>query len=309
MTELRSLSTGRTHARVPRQQRRRPPSGVPTQLARPAATVLPLPTRRLGPAAPAVRPTRSHLLGLAVDAMTMDEVLERLHDSLESRARTTVGVVNAAKVVNLRSDTALRDSLLRCDLLLADGQSVVWASRVLGVPIPERVAGIDLFERLLDLAHVEGRSVYLLGAKPDVLARLCEHIAEHWPGLRLAGARDGYFSDEEGPDVARDIADSHADMLFIGMTSPKKEIFLDVYGDQLKIPVQHGVGGSFDVLAGVVRRAPEMWQRLGMEWAFRVVQEPRRLWKRYLTTNTTFLVLLARERAAQVRTTSRHRTT
>ena len=235
------------------------------------------------------------ILGMPIDAMTMDDVLDRCRASLATRERTLVGVVNAAKMVRLRDDAHLRDSLLDCDVLLADGQSVVWASRLLRRAVPERVAGVDLFERLLELAARDGRSVYLLGARADVLATLQQRLGERFPALKIVGARDGYFTDAEASTVAADIADSGADMLFLGMTSPKKEIFLGDYGETLGVPVLHGVGGSFDILAGVTKRAPLLWQRLGVEWLYRVLQEPRRLWRRYFTTNVTFIVLVLRE--------------
>jgi len=172
---------------------------------------------------------------------------------------------------------------------------VVWASRLLRRAVPERVAGVDLFERLLELAARDGRSVYLLGARADVLATLQQRLGERFPALKIVGARDGYFTDAEASTVAADIADSGADMLFLGMTSPKKEIFLGDYGETLGVPVLHGVGGSFDILAGVTKRAPLLWQRLGVEWLYRVLQEPRRLWRRYFTTNVTFIALVLRE--------------
>jgi N-acetylglucosaminyldiphosphoundecaprenol N-acetyl-beta-D-mannosaminyltransferase len=240
---------------------------------------------------------RCVLFGLSVDALDMDAVVEECKTSISSRERLLIGVINAAKVVNLRRDDVLRASLLECDMLLADGQSVVWGSRLLGQPLPERVAGIDLFQRLLAVASEERRSIYLLGASAEVLALLQANIRQSYPGLTIAGARDGYFRDDEGDDVAAAIRASGADMLFLGMTSPKKEIFLGRYGDSLRVPVQHGVGGSFDILAGVTKRAPEVWQRLGCEWLYRVVQEPRRLWRRYLTTNTAFLRLVLGEMA------------
>jgi N-acetylglucosaminyldiphosphoundecaprenol N-acetyl-beta-D-mannosaminyltransferase len=180
-------------------------------------------------------------------------------------------------------------------VLVADGQSVVWASRLLRRRLPERVAGVDLFERLLELAARDGWSVYLLGARADVLATLQQRLGERFPALKIAGARDGYFPDTASPTVAADITESGADMLFLGMTSPKKEIFLGDYGETLGVPVLHGVGGSFDILAGITKRAPQLWQRLGLEWLYRVVQEPRRLWRRYLTTNATFIALVLRE--------------
>jgi N-acetylglucosaminyldiphosphoundecaprenol N-acetyl-beta-D-mannosaminyltransferase len=166
---------------------------------------------------------------------------------------------------------------------------------MLGRPLPERVAGIDLFEALLELADRERRSIYLLGAKLQVLATLRSVISARWPGIVIAGARDGYFSEAEAAVVAEDIREAAPDMLFLGITSPKKEIFLGQYGEQLNVPILHGVGGSFDVMAGVVRRAPARWQRSGMEWAYRLVQEPGRLWRRYLRTNTQFLALVVKD--------------
>lgn len=240
-------------------------------------------------------PHRQLLFGMYMDAVRMQDVVDRCHAALATRSRMLLGVLNAAKVVKLRKDSLLRNSLLECDLLLADGQSIVWASKLLGRPLPERIAGIDVFARLLALAHEEGRSVALLGAQPDVLHRLEEVIGARFPGLRIACSHHGYFEPHEAEQVAAAIRASGADMLFIGMTSPKKEIFLATYGALLDVPVLHGVGGSFDVMAGLTKRAPIAWQRAGMEWAYRLLQEPRRLWWRYLATNTSFIRLTARE--------------
>lgn len=238
---------------------------------------------------------QSLLFGFYLDALRMEEVVERCRTAVLTRDRVLVGVVNAAKLVKIRSDPLLRNALTQCDLLLADGQSVVWASRLLGRPLPERVTGIDLFERLLALAQWEHKSVYLLGAAPQVLARLQNELAKRFPGLRVAGSHHGYFEESEAADLAARIREAAPDMLFLGMTSPKKELFLARFGASLDVPVMHGVGGSFDILAGLTSRAPESWQRAGMEWAYRVLQEPRRLWWRYLTTNTAFVLITARE--------------
>ncbi|MDB5527025.1 MAG: UDP-N-acetyl-D-mannosamine transferase [Devosia sp.] len=238
---------------------------------------------------------RRLLFGLSVDGIRMDEAVDRCRQAIQTRKPMLVGVINAAKIVNLRRDPALRDALLDCNMLLADGQSVVWASRLLGRPLPERVAGIDLFVKLLDLAHRQHRSIYLLGAKPEILAALERQVARRWPGLRLAGSHHGYFGETEAPEIAAAIRDARPDMLFLGMASPKKEIFLRRFQHMLNVPVLHGVGGSFDVLAGLTKRAPLAWQRLGLEWGYRLLQEPRRLWKRYLVTNCAFVALTVRE--------------
>ncbi|WP_315925081.1 WecB/TagA/CpsF family glycosyltransferase [Mesorhizobium sp. SP-1A] len=238
---------------------------------------------------------RHLLFGFHLDAVTMEEVVERCRVAILTRDTLLLSVVNAAKIVKARADPVLRNSLMEGNLMLADGQSVVWASRFLGRPLPERVAGIDVFQRLLQLAHDEQRSIYLLGARPDVLEALRRRLETRYPGLRVAGARAGYFADGEAETVAAAIRACRPDMLFLGMTSPKKEIFLGRFGPSLGVPVLHGVGGSFDILAGVTQRAPVLWQKAGMEWAYRVLQEPRRLWWRYLSTNTAFLALTLRE--------------
>lgn len=245
--------------------------------------------------APEALPPPKLLFGLNIDSLRMDEAVDRCRMALRTRKPVLIGVLNAAKIVNQRRDPLLRQALLDCDLLLADGQSVVWASRLLGRPLPERVAGIDLFTELLDLAHRQQHSIYLLGARPEVLAALEATIAQRWPGLRLAGSHHGYFTDAEAPDIAEAVRASGADMLFLGMASPKKEIFLRRFQHQFGVPVLHGVGGSFDVMAGITKRAPLGWQKLGLEWAYRLVQEPRRMWKRYLVTNSAFIALTLAE--------------
>ena len=238
---------------------------------------------------------RQVLFGLTVDAVTLDQVVERAEWAMLTRERLMVGVVNAAKVVRLKRDRLLQECLVQCDMILADVQSVVWASRLLRRPLPERVTGIDLFEALLEVGDRTGRRVYFLGARPEVLDTVLTVVAERWPGLKVAGHQHGYFPPESDAAVAAAISDAHADMLFIAMTTPRKEQFIGTYCDRLGTPVMHGVGGSFDVLAGVTVRAPRAWQRYGMEWAYRLRQEPRRLWKRYLVTNTAFALLLAAE--------------
>jgi exopolysaccharide biosynthesis WecB/TagA/CpsF family protein len=245
---------------------------------------------------PAHTSRTERLFGMPINAMTLSEVVSRCDAAVRQQRPVQIGVLNAAKVVRLRSDALLRNSLLQCEVMVADGQSVVWASRLLGRPLPERVAGIDLFEALLALADRDHRKIYLLGARPEVVAEVSRVVAQRYPRALVVGSRDGYFTDAQAPEVAESIQRSGADMLFLGMVSPKKEIFIGTYGQTLGVPVVHGVGGSFDVLAGVTDRAPLAWQRAGMEWAYRLKQEPRRLARRYLTTNTAFLALTIQER-------------
>jgi N-acetylglucosaminyldiphosphoundecaprenol N-acetyl-beta-D-mannosaminyltransferase len=238
---------------------------------------------------------RRELFGVRLDALTLEETVQRCLDAVATGELLEVGVVNAAKIVKMRGDDALREAVTGCGLIVADGQSVVWASKVLRQPLPERVAGIDLFQRLLYMAEVQGHSVYFLGAKPEVLETMVERIRRQHPRLAIAGYRDGYYPAEESEAVADAIKGSGADLLFLGMTSPKKEVFVATHGARTGAKVVHGVGGSFDVLAGVVKRAPRAWQRMGCEWLYRALQEPRRLGGRYVTTNVAFVGLVARE--------------
>ncbi|SRR5690606_21600344 len=233
-----------------------------------------------------------NVLGVPVHAATMSEALDAIEAAIKERRRLQLGVVNAAKIVNMTKDRSLREDVLSSDLVLADGMSVVIASRVLGNPLPERITGIDLMHGILERGNRMGWRVFCLGATEEVSETVVRRIHELYPGVVIAGRRNGYFSQSEEAEVARTIAESNADVLFVAITSPKKENFMAKWGASLATPVIHGVGGSFDVLAGKVQRAPERWQRLGLEWLYRVKQEPRRLWKRYLFTNASFARML-----------------
>ncbi|MFI9594609.1 WecB/TagA/CpsF family glycosyltransferase [Nonomuraea sp. NPDC052265] len=240
-------------------------------------------------------PERKTVFGTVLDALTMSQVIARCVAAVAADGRLTIGVVNAAKVVNMRADAALRQSVLDSDLVLADGQAVVWAARVLGHRVPERVAGIDLFTELMAEGARRGYRAYFLGATAEVLAGVLDEVRARYPGLAVAGSRDGYFAPEESAEVAAEIAASRADLLFLGITSPKKEIFIREWGERTGARIIHGVGGSFDVLAGRTRRAPLGWQRSGLEWLYRMLQEPLRLGPRYVRTNGRFLLLVVRE--------------
>jgi N-acetylglucosaminyldiphosphoundecaprenol N-acetyl-beta-D-mannosaminyltransferase len=236
--------------------------------------------------------TRADILGCAIDRLDLPGTLATIEDTIATRSYTQHMAINAAKLVAMRDDPKLCGIIDGCDLVTADGQSVVWASRLLGDPLPERVAGIDLMEALVGLAEQRGYRVFFLGARSDVLARALERLRARFPRLEIAGARDGYFGDEEADEVCAAIRASRPDILFVAMSSPRKEYFLGEFGPALGAPFVMGVGGSIDVIAGITRRAPVTWQRLGLEWLFRLIQEPRRMFRRYAVTNTRFLGLL-----------------
>jgi N-acetylglucosaminyldiphosphoundecaprenol N-acetyl-beta-D-mannosaminyltransferase len=231
------------------------------------------------------------ILDVELAKVKMPEVVELACEHISAGKTMLIGVVNAAKIVNMRKDAILRNSIEQADIVLADGAPVVWLSKLLGTPLPERIAGIDLMMELLRKADKENYGVYFLGARDDVLKKVINVVKKNYPGVRIAGCRNGYFTEEQGRGVAADIRDSRADILFVGISPPKKEIFLGKWHSYMNIPVCHGVGGSFDVLAGVTKRAPLWMQKAGLEWLYRVIQEPRRMWKRYLTTNIMFAAI------------------
>jgi N-acetylglucosaminyldiphosphoundecaprenol N-acetyl-beta-D-mannosaminyltransferase len=203
--------------------------------------------------------------------------------------------VNASHLVDMQDIAPLRQACLAADLVTADGMSIVWASKVLGQALPERVAGIDLLTHLLELGEQQGLRFYFLGAKPDVLARFVSVCQARYPKLEVAGWRHGYFSAPDHDAVVQGIAASKADIVFVAMPSPFKDIWCEQYRDRLGVRLIIGVGGSFDVLAGVVPRAPLWMQRSGLEWGWRLLREPRRLWRRYLFGNSRFVALVFRD--------------
>ncbi|BCQ24514.1 WecB/TagA/CpsF family glycosyltransferase [Caballeronia sp. NK8] len=226
-------------------------------------------------------------------AGTMEETVSLIADRVQAGKFTQHVVVNVAKIVHMKRDPALAESVQACDVINIDGMGVVWGARMLGHDIPERIAGIDLFGRLLEVATEQRWPVYLLGATDAVVARTVERVTEKYRGLQVAGYASGYFWDDEEAAVTA-IRNSGARLLFVAITSPKKETFIERWKNQLGVDFVMGVGGTFDVIAGKVRRAPVWMQRCGLEWLFRVIQEPRRMWKRYLVTNAQFAMMLAK---------------
>lgn len=233
------------------------------------------------------------ILGVPIAAVTLIEALDLVDDAIARRRQLQIGVVNAAKIVNMERDGYLRRDVLGSDVIFADGISVVWAGKLLGQPLPERVAGIDLMMGMLARGHERGYRFFFLGATEVVLSRVVERVRAEFPGAVVAGWQDGYFKGDHERAVAEAIAASQSHILFVAMTSPKKEQFLARWSDSMGVTVCHGVGGSFDVYSGKIERAPQAWQRLGLEWLYRVKQEPARLWRRYLVTNVLFAKMLA----------------
>ena len=242
----------------------------------------------------ALPPHSARFLGVPLHPITMEETLEHVATAMRENRPLQHVALNVAKFVKLRRDPELRADVFGADLVGADGMGIVIGARLLGIRVPERVAGVDLMERILVRCADEGFRPYLLGARPEILAVAEENLKQRHPKLRLAGSRHGYFSPAEELQVVENIRLAKPDCLFVGMPTPRKERFMAAHSASLGVPFVMGVGGGIDVLAGYVQRAPTAWQRNGFEWLYRILQEPRRMWWRYLSTNVVYASILIR---------------
>lgn len=243
---------------------------------------------------------RIDFLGSPMDSGTMSDTVSLISERISSQTFTQHVVVNVAKIVNMRKDPELARSVTECDIINIDGMGVVWGARFLGHKVDERVSGVDLFEELNAMAEREGFPVFYLGAKNEVVQKTEDIMKSKHPKLNIAGVHHGYFWDDEQA-VVEQIKASGARLLFVAITSPKKENFINRWKDELGVDFVMGVGGTFDVVAGKVNRAPLWMQKYGLEWFYRVIQEPGRMWKRYLVTNTAFAFLLIKAKLGMIK--------
>ena len=237
-----------------------------------------------------------NFLNIPIDAITMQETLQKVENTILLKKQIHHTVVNAGKIVLMQTDKELAKSVIDAELINADGQAIVWAANLLGHKLPERVSGIDLMEELVKRSFKRGYKCFFFGAKEEVVTKLVNIYNKQYSEDIIAGYRNGYFEKEDEEKIALQIAESGANILFVAITSPKKEIFLNTYKNNLQnVNFIMGVGGSFDVIAGKVKRAPVWMQNSGLEWLYRVIQEPKRMWKRYLFGNTSFIWLVIKE--------------
>lgn len=238
---------------------------------------------------------RQFFVSCPVDLMTKVEVLESFSQLIRGGEKgKVVQFVNANKVVIAEKDAVMRRYLEAAYFILADGMPLVRLSRWLGFRIPERIDGIGLMHDLIQMAAEQGHTVYFLGAKEEIVSRAVDNLKVEFPALKVAGYRNGYFKPDEIDEIICQINDSKADILFLGLPSPLKEQFAFEHNKKIQVSLIQGVGGSFDVFSGMVNRAPEWMQRFCLEWFYRVIQEPRKMFVRYLIGNTIFLYLVMR---------------
>jgi N-acetylglucosaminyldiphosphoundecaprenol N-acetyl-beta-D-mannosaminyltransferase len=220
---------------------------------------------------------RIEVVGIKIDNVNMDEAAALMEEFLEGDSCRKVFTPNSEILLTAVKDSEFERVLNSGHLVVPDGIGVVIASRFYGTPLKERVAGFDLMVRLMDIADSRGNSVYLLGGREGVAEEAAIKLTENCGRLRIAGTRNGYFESEEEDRIVDEINNSNADILLVALGAPKQEKFIYKYGDRLKVKIAMGVGGSLDVLAGKVKRAPEFYQKAGLEWFYRLVKEPRRI--------------------------------
>lgn len=246
---------------------------------------------------------RIEILGVPVDVVDEETCISTVDRCIAQREACSIAAVNPEKVMRASKDNALLEALKNATLLIPDGIGVVLAARFLGLARMERVAGSDLMPQLCKHAAKKGYPIYLFGASEEVNDRAVEVLRDKYPGLEIAGHQNGFVSDDQLPTAIEKIRESGANILFLGLGSPKQENWVNQHFLATEVPVCQCVGGTFDVIAGKVRRAPVLWQRLGFEWAYRLVRQPSRL-LRQMALVVFFIEILR----AKFRTCCRYKT-
>lgn len=248
--------------------------------------------------------SRTLVVGCPVDSLDMNQTIEKIEETIKQKKICQHVAVNVSKFMEMRKDPHLKKIIEDCQIISADGMPLVWVSKLMGNPLPERVAGVDLFQELIKLCSEKGYRPFFFGAREWVVKSVVDNYKAKYPDLNVAGYRNGYYSKEEEVSIAKTIRESRADMLFVGFSSPMKEIFLKKWMPVMSVHFCMGVGGSFDIVAGKTKRAPGWMQKTGLEWLYRVIQEPRRMWKRYAKTNPAFVWVIFIEYMKSRRTAS-----
>ncbi len=231
----------------------------------------------------------TQILGCRFNTCTIEGLLGDIHTTVAEQRVCRIATVNAAILVEMQRNIQLREAIQSAHIIVADGQPIIWLSRVMKPKLPQRIAGIDLVEKLAGYCARSQKSIFLLGAADKIVKKVADVLTHRFAGLHVAGCHHGYFSEAQDTEVVELINRSRADILLVGLGVPRQELFLHRNADKLEPLIRLGVGGSFEVISGRRKRAPMWLQRAGLEWAFRLVQEPGQLWKRYLIGNTLFL--------------------
>lgn len=239
---------------------------------------------------------RINILNTTIDVLTMKETIDLVEKYITTKTPLHLMGVNADKINEVNANKLMSEIVNKCGVINADGASVVLASKYLKKPLPERVAGIDLMMNLVELADQKSYKIFLLGAKEEVVKKTKEKLIQKYPKLNVVGIRNGYFKEADWERVSEQIEKTNPDLVFVGITSPIKEYLIEYLQNKGHKEVFMGVGGSFDVISGNIPRAPLWMQKMNLEWLFRMLQEPKRLFKRYFVGNTKFINAVIHEK-------------
>ena len=239
---------------------------------------------------------RITILNTYIDVLNTQETVNLVERYILTKTPLHLMGVNADKINEINRNVRMRQIVNNCGVINADGSSVIWAGKYLKKPLPERVAGIDLMQKLIALSERKGYRIYLLGAGQEVVEKTAKVLLSQYPGLVIVGIHNGYFKEEDWPLISQEIKKKCPDIVFVGISSPMKEYLIEYLQKKGHISVFMGVGGSFDVISGRIPRAPLWMQNHGLEWLFRVMHEPKRLFKRYFVGNWIFILAVLRER-------------
>lgn len=238
---------------------------------------------------------RQKFMNTYIDNVTMDEAIRHIEDCIQKKKIGQIITPNVDQIVRLEWDDYFKEICENCELLLVDGHPLLWIAKLYGEPIKEKICGSDLVPILCNVASKKGYSVFFLGAAPGVAAKAAQSMQEKNPGLKIAGTYSPPIGFEKDPEeverINKMLLDSKADMLFVGMGVPKQDIFIYENMQKYRIPMSFSIGGTIDFIAGVQKRAPKWVNRIGFEWFYRFLQEPRRMFRRYFIDDLQILKL------------------
>ena len=235
-------------------------------------------------------PKRIEIMGVPVDCVDMEQSLQVVDALISGSNAQTVIAVNPEKIIKAQSDIHLLKFLQNAGLLIPDGIGAVVAARILNGDAMSRVPGAELMPAICERSVEKGYKLFLLGASPEVNIEAVSVLKKKYPGVNIVGHQHGYYSEDEIPDLIKRINDSQADVLFIALGSPAQELWMEKYLPQLNIKVCQGVGGTFDVLAGKVKRAPLLFRMMNLEWFYRLASQPKRLLRQTALPKFVYLV-------------------
>ncbi|QRN85025.1 WecB/TagA/CpsF family glycosyltransferase [Clostridia bacterium] len=240
--------------------------------------------------------SKIEILGVGIDNLSMDETVSRIGQAIASKERMQVNTLNAEILYQALHDSRLMETINGCDLVTPDGTGIVWASEQLGTPCKERVTGIDLLNNLLKQSPKKGYKIYFYGSKPEILERAIKNIRETYPGINIVGSTHGYIKEDEQGKLLQDIQKKEPDLLFVALGAPRQEYWIESSLKELPSLVAVGVGGSLDVISGELKRAPEFFQKLRLEWLYRALIQPSRF-KRLMVLPRFMLAVKRQKRA------------